>query len=299
MKTSQMLKSITLCSALALAIACSDENRLTIADREDISEDAISDSYFEDADDLGSVSLSSASEAQLNGSSNNRERDTTLVVVSDTRRCVGSAGITVQLVRLEDSTPTTPRGILVVDFGTGCTDIKGNTRKGKLIFEYTGRRFQPGSTVVMTTDNYSINDVQLEGTRTVTNTSESTETSPKFTVVLAGGKATFPDGKVATREATITREWIGRSTPGDLTDDELRVTGSASGETRNERSYTMTIEETLVFERDCAFRLPLAGVKTFVTDGKTITINYGEGECDRSVTYTVGERTITTQVGNN
>jgi hypothetical protein len=102
-----------------------------------------------------------------------------------------------------------------VDFGvTGCTDLKGNIRTGKVIFTYNGRRFVTGSTVVTTVENYTINGVKLEGKRTLTNVTGSTSDAPKFNVVLENGKATLlADGTFAERESNITWSWIREANP--------------------------------------------------------------------------------------
>jgi hypothetical protein len=296
MKSAKVLESISwggvIIGALfmiigaALMSSCSDENRLTLKDSQDIAEDALTDSYFADADDMSGIAIQSDNET------------------AGLSPAVGARGINVQDSRMNCATVTitpdpastqaVPKGVIVIDFGTECTDLRGNVRTGKIIITYNGRRFISGSTVVLTTDNYTINGIKLEGTRTLTNITGSTEAAPKFSVTLVNGKATFPDGSVALREASFTREWIRATNPSN---DELRVGGSAEGTTRRERDYTMTIEETLVFKRFC--ELPVSGVKLFTVDGKVITIDYGDGECDRSVTYTVGDNTVTTNVGKN
>lgn len=300
MKPNNFLKSLTIIITMAVfsfVTSCDDENRITGDDSKDISEDALTDSYYEDADDLASVSLDASSNDQLGGQNaeGSRVSEAIIITVNDQRKCIGETGIVVSIEPNVDSTPASPSGKMTIDFGTGCTDSKGNTRKGKLVFVYNGRRFLPGSTVVLTPEEYYINDIKLEGTRTITNISGSTEAAPKFEVTLTNGKATFPDGSVALRQATFTREWIRAASP---LNDELRIEGNASGTARSGRDYTVVIEETLVFKRNCG-GLPVSGVKLFTVDGKNININYGNGDCDRSVTYTVGDRTVTTSVGNN
>jgi hypothetical protein len=285
------LQKIALASLFALSvIACSEEDRITLKDAQDISEDAITDAYFEDADDMSGVAI----EADNNAGGNGGAARVSSLTISDTRFSCATVTVTIA----ENSTLQTPKGTIVVDFGIGCTDIKGNVRSGKLNIVYNGRRFQPESSVVLTTDNYFINGVKLEGTRTLTNVSTSNETAPKFNVTLVNGKATFPDGRVATRNADITREWIRAASPAN---DELRILAgsSANGVTRNGRNYTMEIEENLVFKRNCEVRLPVSGVKVFTVEAKPITIDFGDGSCDRSVTYTVGDNTFTTNVPRN
>jgi hypothetical protein len=178
-----------------------------------------------------------------------------------------------------------PHGIITVDFGTGCIDNRLNVRKGKLKFAYNGRRFQPGSTVVLTTDNYSINDIKLEGTRTSTNVQGSTSAAPKFNVVLSNGKATFPDASIAERESDITWEWIRAANPSD---DYLIIksNSTASGTTRGGRSYDVSLVEDLKYKRFCG--IAVDGIKRYIIDEeKEIVIDYGDGTCDKAVMITV------------
>ena len=206
MKTNILLKSCSILTiaAVSLITSCNDEERITAQDSQDISEEAVTDSYFQDIDDMAGVAIGEAPEAQYNGG-----RTQSTFTVSDNRfRCSGSP-LTLTL----EKTGSNPSGVITVDFGTGCTDLRGNTRSGKLFFTYNGKRFVSGSTVVITGENYTINGIKLEGTRTLTNVTGSTDVSPKFNAKLTGGKATFEDNSVATRESDITWQWIRASSP--------------------------------------------------------------------------------------
>jgi hypothetical protein len=105
---------------------------------------------------------------------------------------------------------------------------------------------------------------------------------------VADGKATWPDGTVATRSAERTRIWIRASNP---LNDTWEVTGTASGTNRDKKAYSMNITKKLVYKRECAINgrifMAVEGEKELTVDGKKITINYGAGECDRLVTITI------------
>ncbi len=157
-------------------------------------------------------------------------------------------------------------------------------RKGKIIFAYYKRRFQPGSTVVATTENYYINGIKLEGVRTSTNITGSTEEAPKFNVVLTDGKATFTDGTVATRESDITWSWQ-RGASASLDKLVIDKVSTASGTTRGGRTYEVSLNEDLVYNRGCFFAVD--GVKRYIIDGsKEIVIDYGVGDC-KTISVTV------------
>lgn len=265
---------------ISLISSCNDEERITAQDSQDISEEAVTDSYFQDIDDMAGVTVESPSESDFSGG---REKST--FQVSDARfRCDGTP-LTLTLERAANSTPSAPSGVITVDFGTGCTDVRGNTRSGKLIFTYNGRRFVPNSTVVVTGQNYTINGVKLEGTRTLKNVTGSTDVSPKFNAVLTGGKATFEDGTQATRESNITWQWIRATNPADskLIIDQA---STASGTTKAGRNYQVSLLEQLEYKRFCG--IAVSGIKRYVINGeKEITLDYGDGDCDKEVTVTV------------
>ena len=266
--------TLSLFASVGLVSSCNEEERLTASDTQDISEEAITDAYFQDADDLGGVAIASPTDGQYSGG-----RTSGAITISDDRcHC---ATVTLESTGTIDS----PKGVIIVDFGTGCIDARLNTRKGKLKFAYTGKRFQPGSKVVLTTENYSINDIKLEGTRTSTNVQGSTNDAPKFNIVLTNGKATFPDGSIAERQSNITLEWIRAENP---TNDYLLVDqlSTASGTTRGGRSYAVSLSADLKYKRFCG--IAVAGIKRYVLDEeKEIVIDYGNGECDKAVTITV------------
>jgi hypothetical protein len=282
MKTKILLKrsSILMIAAICLITSCNDDERITAQDSQDISEEAVTDSYFQDMDDMAGVAVEAPSETEYSGG-----RTQSTFQVSDTRfRCDG-APLTLTLTRSANSTPTTPSGVITVDFGTGCTDLRGNTRSGKLTFTYNGRRFMPNSTVVVTVQKYVVNGVKLEGTRTLTNVTGSTDASPRFNAVLTGGKATFENNSQATRESNITWQWIRAASPAD---DKLIIeqSSTASGTTRAGRNYQVSLLEQLEYKRFCG--IAVSGIKRYVINGeKEITVDYGDGECDKEVTVTV------------
>jgi hypothetical protein len=282
MKTNMLLKSTSylIIAAVALISSCKDEERITAKDTQDITEEAETDTYFQDMDDMAGVAVSSDA-ATAGGRVASGARS---ITVNDDRfKCTG---IVVTIEPASTSTVDVPKGKITVDFGTtGCTDLRGNVRTGKLFFTYNGKRFQPGSTVITTSENYTINGIKLGGTRTLTNVSTSTSDAPKFNIVLTGGTATFEDGTSATRESNITTQWIRATNP---LEDKLIIDQSsvASGNTRGGRAYQVSLLKQLEFKRACG--VAVSGIKKYVIDGtKEITIDYGDGTCDKSITITV------------
>ena len=73
----------------------------------------------------------------------------------------------------------------------------------------------------------------------------------------------------------------------------FHIEGTASGVTRGGRTYKATITEKVVFKVSCAndrIFIPTQGKKDIEVDGSLkITVDYGDGTCDNTVTLTKGE----------
>lgn len=271
--------ALSLVGSIGILSSCEDEEkRLTASDTQDITEEALTDAYFQDLDDIGGVAIGSPNDDEYSGG----RSATTIAITDDRCKC---AVVTIEA----NGTFENPEGLITVDFGDGCTDNRLNVRSGKLKFAYSGWRFIPGSEVVLTTENYHINGVKLEGTRKSTNVQGSTSDAPKFNVVLINGKATFPDGTVAERQSNITWEWHRADNPTDnyLVIDQQSI---ASGTTRGGRPYQVSLVEELKYKRFCG--IAVDGIKRYILDeDKEIVIDYGDGTCDKSVSITVNDAT--------
>jgi hypothetical protein len=284
MKTNNFLrKTAAMVALLSLGItfSCQEEEAPYEAESAYVAEESVTDYYYEDADDMAGVAVSSES-----GTAGGKvTSEAGAFTVNDDRLCA-------QVVLAFDlaSTLEHPIGTLTIDFGTGCDDPRGNRRSGKIIVRFNGRRFLPGSTIVITFENYVINGIKLSGTRTLTNITGSNETTPKFQIELENGLVVWPDGTQATREHCFTRTW-NRGVLQDPSDDALVVSQcsdaevAASGVNRRGVSYSMIIESDLIYKRGCP--IAVQGVKVFRANGKEVTVDYGDGDCDNIITITI------------
>ena len=295
------LKGIsTLIIAFVLLLAsCKKDSETVVLDATDtqnVNSESVSDSYSDESTDMANISVAGAG-SQYAGRS---EGDIAgLKDIDDKFKC---ATVTIERT-LNISTQERPVGKITIDFGTtDCADGRGVVRKGKIIINYVGVRFAVGSTIITTFEGFFRNGVKIEGVHTLTNVQAPGSSNPKFTVVIVGGKLTFADGKIITREQSFTREWQRASNP---TQDKWVVSGSASGTNKNLKKYEMVITKDLVYSRACAISdkvfIPVSGTKVFTTDNKTFTVDYGDGACDNIITVSTaaGSKTITVDKDGN
>ncbi len=188
---------------------------------------------------------------------------------------------------------------ITVDFGDGCEGFNDRVRTGKIIIVITGRYRMEGASKTVTLENYTINGISVEGTKTITNEGRNDGGNLVFSVSLTGGKLTLPDGKVATREVTRSREWVSGEATWNPWDDVYFITGTVTGVNFNGLEYTRTIITPL--ESDMACRFIKSGTIQFEATGKPVRVldyAYGdpEGGCDNQalVTRDDGESRVIT-----
>jgi len=166
MKTNNFLRkaaSMMAAALLGFAFSCQEDEAPYQTESAYVAEESVTDSYYDDADDMGLVAV--ASESGTAGGKLSSEASG-LLEVNDDRFCA-----LVAIAFDETSTLAFPIGTLTIDFGAGCDDPHGNRRSGKIFIRFSGRRFLPGSVIVITFENYYINGIKLSGKRTLTNIS--------------------------------------------------------------------------------------------------------------------------------
>ncbi|HLN20453.1 MAG TPA: hypothetical protein VK213_05145 [Bacteroidales bacterium] len=191
-------------------------------------------------------------------------------------------------------TVTKPEGALwpktvTMDFGTGCTGLNENVRSGRIIMVVTGPRLQAGSKRTVTFDNYYFNGMKIEGTKEFLNKGYNDRQNLVISVTLTGGKLILPDGRTVERAVAHEREWIAGLLTPNISDDECKITGVATGKTRADVSYTNTILEPLYLKRACRF-ITKGIVKIERGTETPVTIDYGNGDCDAKAIVTKGDQ---------
>ncbi|MDC1211901.1 hypothetical protein N8Z73_00325 [bacterium] len=192
---------------------------------------------------------------------------------------------------------------ITVDFGAvNCKGQDGKERRGKVIYTITDWFRNTGSVIEVTTEDYFVNDYQIEGTRSSSNLGPNAKGQMEFGISVVDGKVTTPDGDIILWESERTRTWVeGQETNfftldsnnmwmgwDGITDDVYEIRGSGNGTSRNNIDYTVDITTPLRVQLDC--RWITEGVISLKPDGYDArSLDYGAGDCDNKATVAIGE----------
>lgn len=169
----------------------------------------------------------------------------------------------------------------------GCTK-DNHTFKGQIVIEQSNKMNVVGAERVVTFNDFYLNNVKIEGTRTLTNEGPNASGQPVWSKT-ADETFTFPDGNTATYSTDRTRTLInGANTPTPI-DNVWSIEGSGAGTNRKGETFTATITSPLIKRALCPWIAE--GVIEFEHDGKMRTLDFGDGACDRDAVLTLNDGT--------
>ncbi|AFD07037.1 hypothetical protein [Solitalea canadensis] len=179
---------------------------------------------------------------------------------------------------------------ITVDFGTEGKTVNGITRKGKIIGTLTDYWWKPGAELKIVTENFSLNDVKITGTKIFTSKGYN-ETTNSYTYTVKVDRAKInSDNQTFTWSAERTITYYTKGTITAL-DDYFTVTGASSGTNRAGDSFTTTI--TTELNKPIISRWFVSGVIQHQVGSRPVAVlDYGNGTTDNKATVTIGGTTI-------
>lgn len=226
-------------------------------------------------EDLDYVTLSALSSAGLNAR--------TTVTIPAGNLCDGA------IIELDNATK-----MITVDFGNGCTNNYGVVRKGIVKIAYTANLLLTGAEITTTFEGFEVDGLKVEGTRKITNKGVDVGSNTiSLGVNILNGKVTWPDGTFV----TVTSDQTRTITIGTQGNYEASITGTASGKSRQGIDYTSSVTEPLIYTKNCidsGITYPLSGIREFQFLGIEVSVDYGDGSCDKlaTVLYPGGSKAI-------
>lgn len=187
---------------------------------------------------------------------------------------------------------------VVLDFGTGCTGPHGRERSGKVIIVYTGQFNDGQANRVITFENFFVNGKQISGTIEVGNYGLNSLSQLTWTRKLVDYTVTFPNGKTVVSNGSTVVTWLEGRGDNDRTNNVFQVTGSTRVAGPSGRTAECTIIEPIIARFSCLASggfLRVAGKKQMKSGNRTRTVDFGDGECDKTIVITINGnvRTIT------
>lgn len=184
-----------------------------------------------------------------------------------------------------------PRTV-TIDYGTdGCEGPNGRIRKGQIIVTQTDFMRIGGAVRTVSLQDFSIDDVAIEGTKTWTNQGYDEDGNVSITRQVSK-TITYPDGTQASWEVNHTLSQIEGADTEAWMDNVYQITGGSSGINRNGVAFSATITEPLTKNKFC--RWIQSGVKEYTFGEYARTLDYGDGTCDNKaeVTFANGQTRI-------
>lgn len=174
---------------------------------------------------------------------------------------------------------------ITIDYGTSCTRPDGRVLSGIVVVNQTADMCTTGAVRTITHDNFFVDGIKVEGTRTWSNNGVDANGFLSFTRVATDMKLTYEDGSSTTWTKTRTSTLIEGADTAMHNDDVWSSIGAATGVNRNGNDFSATITEPLIKRASC--RWISAGVIEFTVGARTRKLDYGNGDCDR-----LGELTL-------
>lgn len=169
---------------------------------------------------------------------------------------------------------------ITIDYTDGCTGRMGLEKKGIITIFMSDTITEVGAYYTVTIENMTIGQREISKTATFTNEGENEAGYLVISFVSISTTSFEKDGELYTivREFTGQMEWVeGFDTP-EATDDIFYLTRDGSITVNDELTFEKTTIEPLLIDRSC--RYPLSGIVEITRADETMTIDYGEGECD-------------------
>lgn len=201
-----------------------------------------------------------------------------------------------------------------LDFGTdGCVTADGRSRKGKVTAYRIGRYRLKGSMTELTTNNYFVDDNQVEGIRAIENNGRNNNNKLEY-AIKEEGEITTANNESITWKSSRTNTWVeGSETwifgtlnedgsiddffwnwPDGVHDDVWEISGTAEGVNSEDREFDATITTPLRVQWCPPFIEVTKGILEIQPEDLDLrVVDYGDGSCDNEATVEIGNNTFT------
>lgn len=172
---------------------------------------------------------------------------------------------------------------IIIDFGEECFTRNDLQITGVITVTLTDTITNEGAEMTIIYDGVTIGDKSIEKEATLLN--EGINDDGNWVMSISSVTTVgYGDTLFITRDFDEQKEWISGFLTPRCFDDQFYLTGGGTITVNDELVFTRTIIEPLFFDRAC--RYILSGIVEITRDGETMTIDFGDGECDNIAVVT-------------
>jgi len=184
--------------------------------------------------------------------------------------------------------------IVTIDFGEGCELKNGRVLSGKIIMAIEIDSQFKIKMITQTYENFMVDDVSVTGESIITRIRENEAGNPETTISF-NKTLTWPDGEKITRVGEKMKEWIEGNDNKEWGDNVYLIWGDWTSTFKNGSTCATTINKEEALRREFSCRFIVSGIANIDKNGKTASINFGDGDCDNLAIYADenGEKEIT------
>jgi hypothetical protein len=245
----------------------SDEEAVTMSE-----ENAAADAEYEEAAEIGfSVDADLEAAARAGRTDFGLGIHANLDLFAELRHRLGPCAT----ITVTPNNNTYPKKV-VIDYGAGCICRDGKFRKGSITLQFSDALRKPGAVLTISLDTYFVNRAHIEGTKTITN--QSTNAGIKYSVVVTGGKVTWPNGRGFKHEKVKTVTQIQGSETVTVSDDVFSIEGRSKTTYASGITVTKNTESPLI--KPVACKWIVKGVTKIRINARELFLDFGDGVCD-------------------
>ena len=269
-------------------ISCQKENTLsntagTLTEEEAATysdESSQAEASFDDVEDVSMVAAEEEGDASMYGRSTDAS-GRLLPAFEELRLRLGPCAV----ITVTPNDSTYPKTI-TIDFGpNGCLCADGKYRRGAIVIHLTAPIRRPGAVMTITFVDFYLNRAHIEGTKVLSNLSENGNI--KFTVQVAGGKVTFPNGRGYKYDGIKYVKQIQGGNTRPIRDDVYSIEGRSKTEFNGGLVVNLNTESPLIKKVVCPWISN--GVLKIKVNSRVLFLDYGapnNGNCDNKAMLT-------------
>jgi len=171
--------------------------------------------------------------------------------------------------------------IVTLDFGEGCF-VRGHFIAGILTMSYQKDRSVIAKTIVVEFDSFKIDHKLVVGSYSIVRMRENENPQSTSTVDIT---VTWDNGDFVSREGEKVREWIEGYGSRIWSDNVYLITGYWNSTLKN--GTVLSAEITTPLRRELVCRFFVSGVIELQKNGRSATLNFGDGDCDNEAVLTL------------